>query len=203
MSGLLISGLTSPLKFAGTSKNKQFFQRIQLKCPDSSTSAIYVAGMVANRKHGLWFCFDIKSYVKMSLPVSFCFQICVFIDLTVNLKSEIDMKNKRNSKCPPFGSFDIIILPVLSIKNNNKKNPYKNKSLFHYHCFWVQKSRINPPKQFNDNTNQCYFELGKIRHLDLTYFEDFQKCDVQYTTIIKAVWGVRKWRELNSSPNHL
>lgn len=75
-----------------------------------------MAGLVPNRKHGLLLCLAIKSYVKMSLPVSFCFQICVFTDLTVNLKSEIGMKNKRNSKCSPFRSFDIINLPVLSTK---------------------------------------------------------------------------------------
>lgn len=83
MSGLLIGGLTSPLKFAGTSKNI-VLRPIQLKCPDSSTSAVYVAGLAANRKHGLWLCSVIKSYVKMSPPVGFCFQICVCPDLTVN-----------------------------------------------------------------------------------------------------------------------
>lgn len=111
MSGLMIGDLTFPLKFTGTAKNT-ILQPIQLKCPDLFTSAIYVAELVGNRKHGFWLCFVIKLYVKMSQPVSFLFR-CVFTTLTVNMKNEIDMKSKRNSKFSPFKSWDIINCPLL------------------------------------------------------------------------------------------
>lgn len=106
-----MGGLTRPLKFTGTAK-KAILSPVQLKCPDSSTSAAYVAGLRANRKHQLWLCFVIKSYVIMSQPVSFVFRY-VCTDLTVNLKSEIDMKNERNLKFSPCRSFDTINLPAL------------------------------------------------------------------------------------------
>lgn len=98
-----------------------------------------------NRKHGLWLCFVIKSYVKMSQPVSFVFR-CVCTDLTVNIKSEIDMKNKRNSKFSPFRSSDIINLTVLSKK---KKNHTKISLFFHYDYPWGRADQDKSTLGFN------------------------------------------------------
>lgn len=133
----------------------------------------------------------------------FCFQICVCTDLTVNLKSEINMKNMRNCKFSPFRSFDTINLPVFCfVLNHTKINLF-----FHYHCPWrgLEKQDKLYTSKLMTRLRQVISKL--IKYLDLYYLVSVQKVTWYShclpTTDSKAVWADRKGRVFEGRSSEL